>query len=101
METNIVVVIFASYPKAMERVLGANEGLRRRVTKFFKFNNLSTEDMAQVLCVKMEEHKVGTFPHGFKLSKECTLEAIVELLESNTTKKKRKSLNGGLVGFSL
>ncbi|KAG0618646.1 hypothetical protein M758_4G081200 [Ceratodon purpureus] len=97
MDTGKVVVIFAGYSEPMQRVLGANEGFCRRVNRFFHFNDFSSKEIAQIMHTKLEEQKAGSLIHGFKLAKECTVDAVAELLELKTTVKQRHLLNGGLV----
>ncbi|KAG0623001.1 hypothetical protein M758_3G140800 [Ceratodon purpureus] len=97
MDAGKVVVIFAGYPEPMQRVLGANEGFCRRVNRFFHFDDFSCKEIAQIVHTKLEEQKAGSLIHGFKLAKDCTVDAVAELLEKETSAKQRHLLNGGLV----
>ncbi|CDP21553.1 unnamed protein product [Coffea canephora] len=83
-----VVVIFAGYSEPMKRVISSNEGLCRRVTKFFPFNDFSSEDLAKILHLKMTNQVESSWLYGFKLHPSCSKE---------TTEKQRREMNGGLV----
>jgi len=97
MDTGKVVVIFAGYAEPMQRVFGANEGFCRRVNRFFHFDDFSPKEIAQIVQVKLQEQTEGSLIYGFKLSADCTEDAIAELLQKNTTERQRHLLNGGLV----
>lgn len=97
MDTGKVVVIFAGYAEPMQRVFGANEGFCRRVNRFFHFDDFSPKEIAQIVQVKLHEQTEGSLIYGFKLSADCTEDAIAELLQKNTTERQRHLLNGGLV----
>lgn len=45
----------------------------------------------------LEEQKAGSLIHGFKIAKDCTVDAVAELVERKITTKQRHLLNGGLV----
>lgn len=93
MDTNKVVVIFAGYPQPMQRLLSANQGFCRRVTRFFHFDDFSPHEIAEIAVKKVEEQKLGCF----KLAEECSVDAIAMLLEQETTVRQRHLLNGGMV----
>lgn len=97
MDSGKVVVIFAGYSEPMKRVIASNEGFCRRVTKFFYFNDFSSEELAKILHIKMNNQAEESSLYGFKLHPSCTEEAVAALIESETTEKQRKELNGGLV----
>lgn len=97
MDSGKVVVIFAGYSEPMKRVISSNEGFCRRVTKFFTFDDFSTDDLADILHLKMNNQTEGSILYGFKLHPSCTLKTVANLIETETTQKQRKELNGGLV----
>ncbi|KAF9615381.1 hypothetical protein IFM89_023032 [Coptis chinensis] len=101
MDSGKVVVIFAGYHEPMKRVISSNEGFCRRVTKFFVFGDLSTEELAQIVHLKMKSQAEDSPLYGFKLHSSCTVDAITNLLERETTEKQRKEMNGGLVNPML
>ncbi|KAF2303923.1 hypothetical protein GH714_024561 [Hevea brasiliensis] len=51
MDSGKVVVIFAGYSEPMKRVIASNEGFCRRVTKFFHFDDFTSEDLAKIAHV--------------------------------------------------
>ncbi|KAF9615382.1 hypothetical protein IFM89_023033 [Coptis chinensis] len=55
MDRGNIVVIFAGYSEPMKRVISSNEGFSRRVTKSFVFDDLSNEELAQIVHVKMNK----------------------------------------------
>nr|XP_043629299.1 protein CfxQ homolog [Erigeron canadensis] len=97
MDSGKVVVIFAGYSEPMKRVISSNEGFCRRVTKFFTFDDFSTDDLANILHLKMDNQTDGSILYGFKLHPSCTAKTLANLIEKETTEKQRKELNGGLV----
>ncbi|KAL3642596.1 hypothetical protein CASFOL_013411 [Castilleja foliolosa] len=103
MDGGKVVVIFAGYSKQMERVISANPGFRRRVTKFFYFDDLNCTDLANILCLKMSNsQKDENSPlYGFKLDPSCTVSCIAESIRLGSSEKLRNDMNGGLVDVML
>lgn len=97
MDSGKVVVIFAGYSEPMERVISSNEGFRRRVTKFFRFEDFNSEDLAKILHLKMAMQAENSMLYGFRLHTSCTVDAVAALIEGTTTEKQRKEMNGGLV----
>lgn len=97
MDSGRVVVIFAGYSEPMKRVISSNEGFCRRVTKFFVFGDFSTEELAQIVHLKMNSQVEDSPLYGFKLHPSCTVEAVTKLIEKETTEKQRREMNGGLV----
>ncbi|MFS7965673.1 putative ATPase, AAA-type, core, P-loop containing nucleoside triphosphate hydrolase [Helianthus anomalus] len=108
MDNGKVVVIFAGYSEPMKRVISSNEepmkrvissneGFCRRVTKFFTFDDFSTEDLANILHLKMNNQIEASTLYGFKLHPLCTVKTVADLIERETTDKQRKEMNGGLV----
>lgn len=97
MDSGKIVVIFAGYSEPMKRVIASNEGFCRRVTKFFQFDDFSSEDLAKILHLKMSYQSEDSVLYGFKLHPSCSIEAIVEMIERETSEKQRKEMNGGLV----
>lgn len=53
MDGGEVVVVFAGYTKSMKMVIDANEGLRRRVTNLFNFDDYSPLELAEILHSKI------------------------------------------------
>lgn len=101
MDSGKIVVIFAGYSEPMKRVIASNEGFCRRVTKFFHFIDFSSEELATILHIKMNNLSEDSLLFGFKLHSECSIEAISALIERETTEKQRKEANGGLVDTML
>ncbi|XP_031287625.1 ribulose bisphosphate carboxylase/oxygenase activase, chloroplastic-like [Pistacia vera] len=101
MDDGKVLVIFAGYNEAMQRVISSNEGFSRRVTNIFNFNDLSCEELANVLHIKMKNQAKDSVLHGFKLHSSCTIDAIAELIKTETIKTQRMKMNGGLVDIML
>ncbi|KAJ0751804.1 putative AAA+ ATPase domain, ATPase, AAA-type, core, ankyrin repeat-containing [Helianthus annuus] len=97
MDNGKVVVIFAGYSEPMKRVISSNEGFCRRVTKFFTFDDFSTEDLANILHLKMNNQIEASTLYGFKLHPSCTVKTVADMIERETTEKQRKEMNGGLV----
>ncbi|KAL3532448.1 hypothetical protein ACH5RR_005969 [Cinchona calisaya] len=97
MDSGKVVVIFAGYSEPMKRVISSNEGFCRRVTKFFHFNDFSSEDLAKILHLKMTNQAESSLLYGFKLHPYCSVDAVAALIGRETTEKQRKEMNGGLV----
>lgn len=97
MDSGKIVVIFAGYSEPMKRVISSNEGFCRRVTKFFHFDDFSSEDLAKILHLKMTNQAENSLLYGFKLHPLCSVEAVAELIEQETTEKQRQEMNGGLI----
>ncbi|XP_049398632.1 protein CfxQ homolog isoform X1 [Solanum stenotomum] len=97
MDSGKIVVIFAGYSEPMKRVITSNEGFCRRVTKFFHFDNFSSEDLATILHLKMTNQADCSLLYGFKLHPSCSVDAVAALIKEGTTEKQRKEMNGGLV----
>ncbi|XAR66995.1 hypothetical protein NMG60_11013400 [Bertholletia excelsa] len=101
MDSGKVVVIFAGYSEPMKRVIASNEGFCRRVTKFFHFDDFTSKDLAEIVHLKMNNLVEDSLLYGFKLHPWCTVDAIAELVERETSEKQRKEMNGGLVDTML
>ncbi|KAJ0097972.1 hypothetical protein Patl1_27424 [Pistacia atlantica] len=101
MDDGKVLVIFAGYNEPMQRVISSNEGFSRRVTKILKFEDLSCEELANVLHIKMNNQAKDSLLHGFKLHSSCSVDAIARLIKRATTEKQRMKMNGGLVEIML
>ncbi|XP_044511192.1 ribulose bisphosphate carboxylase/oxygenase activase, chloroplastic-like [Mangifera indica] len=101
MDDGKVLVIFAGYNEAMNRVISSNEGFSRRVTNLFNFKDLSCEELANVLHTKMKNQPKDSLLYGFKLHSDCTVDAIAELIKRETIKTQRMKMNGGLVDIML
>ncbi|KAI3835227.1 hypothetical protein MKW98_020343 [Papaver atlanticum] len=97
MDAGKIVVIFAGYSEPMKRVITSNEGFSRRVTKFFVFDDFNSEELAQIVHLKMNNQDIVSLLYGFKLHSSCTVEAVAKLIEKETTEKQRKEMNGGIV----
>ncbi|XP_026421916.1 protein CfxQ homolog isoform X2 [Papaver somniferum] len=97
MDAGKIVVIFAGYSEPMKRVITSNEGFSRRVTKFFVFDDFNSEELAQIVHLKMNNQDIVSLLYGFKLHSSCTVEAVAKLIEKGTTEKQRKEMNGGIV----
>ncbi|XP_073152163.1 protein CfxQ homolog [Henckelia pumila] len=101
LEDGDLVVIFAGYNEPMKQVFSSNEGFCRRVTHHFKFEDYSTQDLAELLTLKMTRQDEMSRLYGFKLDKGCTLDAVVSVMEKNSNEQLRNKMNGGLVDHML
>ncbi|KZV52338.1 protein cfxQ [Dorcoceras hygrometricum] len=97
LEDGNLVVIFAGYTAPMKRVFSSNEGFFRRVTHHFQFDDYSSQDLAEMLMLNMTKQNQQSRLYGFKLESSCTFDAVVALIEKNTSEKLRNKMNGGLV----
>ncbi|CAO2822852.1 unnamed protein product [Amaranthus hypochondriacus] len=97
MDNGKIVVIFAGYSEPMKRVIYSNEGFCRRVTKFFHFDDFNSKDLANITYIKMNNQTESSLLYGFRLHNSCTLDAIAELIERETSVKQRQEMNGGLI----
>ncbi|XP_031487152.1 uncharacterized protein LOC116255464 [Nymphaea colorata] len=97
MDCGKIVVIFAGYSEPMKRVISANEGFTRRVTKIFCFSDFNTRELAEIVHIKMKHQVVDSSLYGFKLHPLCGIENLAILLEKETTEKQRREMNGGIV----
>ncbi|KDP33675.1 hypothetical protein JCGZ_07246 [Jatropha curcas] len=101
MDSGKVVVIFAGYSEPMKRVIASNEGFCRRVTKFFHFDDFTSEDLAKIVHIKMQNQEEDGLLYGFNLHSNCSIDSIARLIEKGTTEKQRTEMNGGLVDTML
>ncbi|KAL9154244.1 hypothetical protein ABFS82_10G102700 [Erythranthe guttata] len=101
LEDGNIVVIFAGYTEPMKRVFSSNEGFCRRVTHFFHFDDFSCKDLAEMVMIKMSKQAKKSRLYGFKLHSSCTWDAVLQVIENNSTEKIRNKLNGGLVDHML
>ncbi|KAL5975901.1 hypothetical protein ACLOJK_020229 [Asimina triloba] len=97
MDGGKIVVIFAGYSEPMKRVISSNEGFCRRVTKFFHFGDFSSKELAEITHLKMNNQVEDSPLYGFRLHRSCSVGAVAELIERETTETQRKEMNGGLV----
>ncbi|GER29625.1 AAA-type ATPase family protein [Striga asiatica] len=99
MDKGNIVVIFAGYREEMQRVISANPGFRRRVTKFFYFDDFTCRELAKIAHLKMRDN---TSPlYGFRLHESCTVARIAEKLKQESSVEQRREMNGGLVDLML
>ncbi|KAL5729248.1 hypothetical protein ACHQM5_002224 [Ranunculus cassubicifolius] len=101
MDSGKVMVIFAGYKEPMKHVIAANQGFARRVTKFFSFSDYTSEELSQIIHLKMTKQKEEDLLYGYKLHKDCTLDAIAEIIDNETSKTQRGKLNGGLADLVI
>ncbi|CAI0389987.1 unnamed protein product [Linum tenue] len=102
MDSGKIVVIFAGYSEPMKRVIASNEGFCRRVTKFFMFNDFTSQDLAEIVHIKMtNQEEQADMLYGFQLHPSCSTDAVSRLIERETTEKQRREMNGGLVDTML
>ncbi|XP_020553327.1 uncharacterized protein LOC105173814 isoform X2 [Sesamum indicum] len=101
LEDGNIVVIFAGYTEPMKRVFSSNEGFCRRVTHFFQFDDFTCKDLAEMLMIKMSKQDEKSRLYGFKLHPSCTYDAVLAVIERNSTEKLRNKMNGGLVDHML
>ncbi|KAL8128766.1 hypothetical protein V2J09_017921 [Rumex salicifolius] len=97
MDSGKIVVIFAGYCEPMQRVIYSNEGFSRRVTKFFNFEDFSSEDLARITLLKMNDQAEASLLYGFGLDASCSADRVAALIEEETTEKQRQEMNGGLI----
>ncbi|KAK1313339.1 hypothetical protein QJS10_CPA06g00667 [Acorus calamus] len=96
-----ISVIFAGYAEPMNRVICANEGLKRRITKTFRFSDFSTTELSQILHLKMSNKEENSPVYGLKLHDSCIVPVFAAAIDRETTEKLRNSMNGGLVDVLL
>ncbi|KAL7137635.1 hypothetical protein ABFS83_10G106800 [Erythranthe nasuta] len=101
LEDGDIVVIFAGYTDPMKLALSSNQGLCRRVTNFFQFDDFTCKDLAQMLMLKMTKQDEKSRLYGFKLHPSCTCDAVLQVIENNSTEQLRSKMNGGLVDHML
>ncbi|CAN0900141.1 Protein CfxQ homolog [Linum grandiflorum] len=101
MDSGKIVVIFAGYSEPMKRVIASNEGFCRRVTKFFTFDDFSSQDLANIAQIKMVSQEEQGMLYGFQLHRACSIDAMKRLIERESTEKQRREMNGGLVDTML
>lgn len=101
MDSGKVVVIFAGYSEPMKRVIASNEGFCRRVTKFFHFDDFTCEDLSKIVHLKMNNQEENSLLYGFKLHSKCSIDAVAKIIETETSEKQRREMNGGLTDTML
>ncbi|KAL9154278.1 hypothetical protein ABFS82_10G104300 [Erythranthe guttata] len=101
LEDGDIVVIFAGYTEPMKLALSSNQGLCRRVTNFFQFDDFTCKDLAQMLMLKMTKQDERSRLYGFKLHPSCTCDAVLQVIQNNSTEQLRSKMNGGLVDHML
>ncbi|PIN01919.1 hypothetical protein CDL12_25569 [Handroanthus impetiginosus] len=101
LEDGNLVVVFAGYTEPMKRVFSSNAGFCRRVTHFFEFEDFTCKDLAEMVMIKMTKQDEKSQLNGFKLHPLCTHDAVVAVIEKNSTEKLRGKMNGGLVDHML
>jgi len=96
MEEGDPCMIFAGYDDAdMDHFVETNPGLYRRIHQVFTFPSFTTDELAKILMIKVEES-------GYKLAPtlQC-VDAIVNILESHTSLEQRTRMNGGIADHIL
>ncbi|XP_051131766.1 uncharacterized protein LOC127251886 [Andrographis paniculata] len=101
LEDGELLVVFAGYTDRMKKLFESNEGFCRRVTHTFQFDNYSSNDLAEMLVIKMRRQSQTSRLCGFKLHPTCTHDAVTRLIDRNSTEKLRNKMNGGLVDLML
>ncbi|KAI4380409.1 hypothetical protein MLD38_006605 [Melastoma candidum] len=101
MDSGSVIVIFAGYSEPMKRVITSNEGFCRRVTKLFTFEDFTSDDLAKILHIKMNNQGESSSLYGFRLHDSCGEVEVAALIQRETTEKQRRKMNGGLVETAL
>lgn len=101
LEDGDLLVIFGGYTEPMKRVFSSNEGFCRRVTHFFQFDDFSCKDLAEMLMIKMSKQDEKSRLFGFRLHPSCSFDAVLAVIERNSTEKLRNRMNGGLVDHML
>ncbi|KAL5972942.1 hypothetical protein ACLOJK_039749 [Asimina triloba] len=103
MESAPLAVIFAGYVDKMNSMISSNDGLKRRIAKFFVFDNYTCADLAEMTISKigMGSQEESSELCGLRLHQSCSAEAIAELIERETTEEQRNEVNGTLVQHML
>lgn len=101
LEDGDLLVIFAGYTEPMKHVFSSNEGFCRRVTHFFQFDDFSCKDLAGMLLIKMSKQDEKSRLFGFRLHPSCSFDAVLAVIERNSSEKMRNRMNGGLVDHML
>eukprot|EP00397_Hematodinium_sp_SG-2012_P024194 GEMP01025190.1.p1 GENE.GEMP01025190.1~~GEMP01025190.1.p1 ORF type:complete len:624 (+),score=125.32 GEMP01025190.1:22-1893(+) len=81
------VMIFAGYGAAMGDFMKANDGLYRRISYTFDFEDYDCESLAQIL-------KLYVAKNGFTL--ELSVHSVASIIEDHTIPECRAMMNGGL-----
>ncbi|KAK1266847.1 hypothetical protein QJS04_geneDACA019360 [Acorus gramineus] len=71
--------------------------MQRRITKTFHFSDFSPTELAEILHLKMRNQEEKSSVYGLKLHPSCSVPAIAEAIERETTVEMQKEMNGGLV----
>ena len=88
------VMIFAGYVKDMRRFFAANEGLTRRISRQFHFEDLSIDQIVELILIK-------TKASPFNLAEDVTPEILKQILTEKTTPKQRSFMNGAIAGLIM
>lgn len=88
------VMIFAGYVNDMKRFFAANEGLTRRVSRQFVFEDMTVAQLTALTRIKVEHSP-------FMFADDITTSFLEETIESGTTTLQRAKLNGGLASLLL
>ncbi|CAA0830204.1 AAA-type ATPase family protein / ankyrin repeat family protein [Striga hermonthica] len=99
MDKGNIVVIFAGYREEMQHLISANPGFRRRVTKFFYFDDFTCRELANIAHLKICDNRSPLY--GFRLHESCTVARIAEKLKQESSVEQRREMNGGLVDLML
>lgn len=62
----------------------------------FYSNDSSSEELAKILQIEMDNQTDDSSLYGSKSHSTCTAEAITDLIERETKEMQRKDMNGGL-----
>jgi len=91
------IMMFAGYKKKMEDFFNVNQGLSRRIPVRFPFEDLTTSEIAKIICLKL--NKSDYFIEGYDKEinyqdNETLVSKIEDMLEALTTKNQMSTING-------
>ena len=93
-DDNAPVMIFAGYVDDMKRFFAANEGLTRRVSRQFIFEDMTVSQIAALTKIKIDHSP-------FCLAKDADDAFLEDAIEKGTSERQRGKLNGGLASLLL
>lgn len=98
MDNAKLVVIFAGYTEPLDRLISSNEGIRRRLSNIFHFDDFTCEQLAKIVHLKLPTKDKNSPLYGFKLDRRATgVMDVAALIEKGTSAEQRRKMNGGLV----
>lgn len=88
-------VIFAGTRERLNHYVNWNKNLYDKFSVGLQFNDLTCEELAEMIHEKMNEE--DHFMRGYRLDSSCTVEKITRIISRETPEILRSRLNGYLV----